>query len=125
MASGIFQRPLPDPTDEKTLLGLNAITTMKYTQSASTTRYATFKTEVKSGILVLSAGGATKHGLYIFGSTSAGAIGITAIHAPSQSGMNVNASGQTITVSNGSTNLYWLILMWNGDLPTISTTAPA
>lgn len=124
MASGTFQRPLPDPTDEKTLLGLSGITTMKYAQSASTTRYATFKTEIKSGILILSAGGTTKHGLYIFGSTSSGAIGITTIHAPSQSGMSVTASGQTITVSNGSSALYWLILMWNGDLPTISTTAP-
>lgn len=121
MASGTFERPLPDLADEKALLELSGIKAMQYTQSASTTRNLVFPSESKSGLLILASGNSLKHGLYIFGETTSGDIRLTAIVAPTQSGLSVSASSHTITIVNGSAGLYVTVLAFLGALPSVVT----
>lgn len=119
MASGSFERPLPDPAEEKALLGLSDVATQAYTIPASTTGTLKFITELKDGLLVLSAGDAGKRGLYIYGSTSTGGIALTTILAPTQSGLSVTASGNNILITNRSLALFALVLAFKGNLPTL------
>lgn len=120
MASGTFERPLPDPAEEKTLLGLNDLKSRSYQIPANTTGTLRFATELKDGLLVVSAGDAGKRGLYIYGSTTAGGIVLTAILAPTQSGLTVTASGNNITIVNKAFALFVLVLSFQGNLPTLT-----
>ncbi len=120
MASGTFERPLPDPAEEKALLGLNDIRSKCYQIPANTTGTLTFATELKDGILVLSAGDAGKRGMYIYGSTSVSGILLTTILAPTQSGLTVTASGNNIVIVNKTFALFVLVLPFQGGLPTLN-----
>ena len=120
MASGTFERPLPDPAEEKELLGLSDLQSKSYQISANTTGTLRFTTELKDGLLVLSAGDAGKRGLYIYGSTSTGGIALTSILTPTQSGLTVSASGNNIVINNGTLALFALVLAFKGGLPTLS-----
>lgn len=120
MASGTFARPLPDPAVEKVLLGLSDLLSQAYTIPASTTGTLRFITELKDGILVLSAGDTGKRGMYIYGSTSTGGIALTTILAPTQSGLTVSASGNNILIANGSLALFALVMAFKGGLPTLT-----
>lgn len=120
MASGTIARPLPDPAEEKVLLGLSDLLSQAYTIPASTTGTLRFATEIKDGLLVLSAGDTGKRGLYIYGSTSSGGIALTTILAPTQSGLSVAASGNNITVTNGTLALFALVMAFKGGLPTLN-----
>lgn len=119
MASGTFERPLPDPAEEKVLLGLSDLLSQAYTIPAGTTGTLRFITELKDGVLILSAGDTGKRGLYIYGSTSTGGIALTTILAPTQSGLTVTASGNNIAITNGSLALFALVLAFKGGLPTL------
>lgn len=121
MASGTFPRPLPDPAEEKALLGLSGAETASYQLPAGTTRHLAFATEIKDGVLIVSAGLATKRGMYIFGSTSSGAISITPILTPTQSGMSITSSGNNIVITNGTSDLFVLVIQYRGALPAVVT----
>ena len=121
MASGTISRPLPDPAEEKVLLGLSGASTASFQLPASTTRHLAFATEIKDGLLVVSAGLATKRGMYIFGSTSTGAISLTPILAPTQSGLSITASGNNIVVTNGTSDLFVLVIQYRGTMPSVIT----
>lgn len=120
MASGTFARPLPDPAEEKVLLGLGDLLSQAYTIPASTTGTLRFITELKDGLLVLSAGDTGKRGLYIYGSTSTGGIALTTILAPTQTGLTVTASGNNIVINNGTLALFALVMAFKGGLPALS-----
>lgn len=120
MASGSFERPLPDPAEEKVLLGLSDLKSKCYQIAANTTGTLGFVAELKDGLLVLSAGDTGKRGLYIYGSTSTGAIELTTILAPTQSGLTVTASGNNIAITNGTFALFVLVLAFKGGLPTLN-----
>lgn len=119
MASGTIARPLPDPAEEKVLLGLSDVVTQAFTIPASSTGTLKFVTELKDGLLVLSAGDTGKRGLYIYGSTSTGGIALTSILTPTQSGLSVAASGNNIVITNGTLALFALVLAFKGNLPTL------
>jgi hypothetical protein len=127
MASGTFERPLPDPAEEKALLGLSGLKCLSFDQDGNTTRYFSFAAEPKDGLLILSAGAAQagKRGMYIFGSTSSGAISLTPILAPAQSAVEATAAGNTIRIANGSSHVYVLILQYVGRLPSVTAVQPA
>lgn len=120
MASGTIARPLPDPAEEKVLLGLSDVVTQAYTIPASTVGTLKFVTELKDGLLVLSAGDTGKRGLYIYGSTSTGGIALTSILTPTQSGLTVSASGNNIVINNGTLALFALVMAFKGGLPTLN-----
>lgn len=120
MASGTFERPLPDPAEEKALLGLSDLKSKCYQIAANTTGTLRFTTEIKDGLLVLSAGDTGKRGLYIYGSTSTGGIALTTILAPTQSGLSVAASGNNIVITNGTLALFALVMAFKGGLPTLN-----
>lgn len=120
MASGTFERPLPDPAEEKALLGLSDLKSKSYQIAANTTGTLGFLTELKDGLLVLSAGDAGKRGMYIYGSTSVSGILLTTILAPTQSGLTVTASGNNITIVNKAFALFVLVLPFQGNLPTLT-----
>lgn len=120
MASGSFERSLPDPAEEKELLGLSDLKSKSYQIPANTTGTLGFVTELKDGILVLSAGDAGKRGMYIYGSTSVSGILLTTILAPTQSGLTVTASGNNITIVNKAFALFVLVLPFQGNLPTLT-----
>lgn len=120
MASGTFDRPMPDPAEEKALLGLSDLKSKCYQIAANTTGTLTFATELKDGILVLSAGDAGKRGMYIYGSTSVAGILLATILAPTQSGLTVTASGNNITIVNKAYALFALVLPFQGGLPTLT-----
>ncbi len=120
MASGTIARPLPDPAEEKVLLGLSDVVTQAYTIPASSTGTLRFITELKDGLLVLSAGDTGKRGLYIYGSTSTGGIALTSILTPTQSGLTISASGNNIVINNGTLALFALVLAFKGGLPTLT-----
>lgn len=120
MASGTFERPLPDTEDEKALLGLSDLKSKSYQILANVTGTLGFVTEIKDGLLVLSAGDAGKRGLYIYGSTSTGPMVLTTVIAPTQSGLTVSASGSNIVIVNKAYTLFALVLPFQGGLPTLS-----
>lgn len=120
MASGTFDRPLPDPAEEKVLLGLSDLKSKSYQIPANTTGTLGFVTELKDGLLVLSAGDAGKRGLYIYGSTSTGPMVLTTILAPTQSGLTVTASGNNIVIVNKTYALFVLAMPFQGGLPTLT-----
>ena len=121
MASGVFDRPLPNPGDERGLLSLGELKSVTFEVPASTTRNLTFSKELKDGLLVMGAGTVTKRGLYIYGSTSTGNISVTAILAPTQSGMSISVSGNDIVITNGSQALFVSAIPFKGNLPTLTT----
>ena len=120
MASGTIARPLPDPAEEKALLGLSDLQTKSYQIAANTTGTLGFSTGLKDGLLVVSAGDAGKRGLFIYGSTSTGAIVLTTILAPTQSGLTITASGNSIVIVNKTYALFALVLPFQGGLPTLT-----
>lgn len=120
MANGTIARPLPDPAEEKVLLGLSDVMTQAYTIPASTTGTLKFVTELKDGLLILSAGDTGKRGMYLYGSTSTGGIALTTILAPTQSGLSVTASGNNIAITNGTLALFALVLAFKGGLPSLA-----
>lgn len=120
MASGTGERPLGTPEQEKALLGLSDIKSKSYQILANTTGVLGFVTEIKDGLLVLSAGSPEKRGMYIYGSASSGGIELTTVLAPTQSGLTVSASGNNITIVNKANVLFVLVLPFQGGLPTLT-----
>lgn len=120
MANGTFERPLPDPAEEKVLLGLSDLKSKSYQIPANTTGTLGFATELKDGLLVVSAGDAGKRGMYIYGSTSTGGIVLTTILAPTQTGLTITASGNNIVIVNKTFALFVLVMPFQGSLPTLT-----
>lgn len=125
MASGSFERPLPDPAEEKALLGLSGINTISYDQNANTTRYIKFPSKPIDGILILSAGAGSgldsKRGIYVFGSTTTGSVSLTPVLASS---LTITGGSNYIAVANGTSHVYWAVIGFMGGQPTVETTQP-
>lgn len=124
MASGTFDRPLPDPADEKAMLGLSGINTISYDQDANTTRYIKFPTKPIDGMLILSAGAGsgldTKRGVYVFGSTTTGNVTLTPVL---QSSLTITGGSNYISIANGASHVYWAVISFMGGQPTVETSA--
>lgn len=121
MASGTFERPLPNPAGERSLLSLGEFKSATYEIPASSTRNLTFAKELKNGMLVMGAGATTKRGMFIYGSTTTGSITVTTVLAPTQSGLTVSASGNDIVITNGSNALFVCVMPFKGGLPSLTT----
>ena len=124
MASGTFQRPMPNTlTGERDLLGLSGIRASKVQIGASKTATFTFPTSgTQDGILVFAAGATSKRGMYIYGCTTTGAVAVTTVLAPTQTGLSVTGSGRTIVLVNGTSDLFACIISFQGSLPTVTQT---
>ena len=130
MASGIGERPLLSPTEEKSLMRLGGLTgVMRWEMTAGTTRYLVFDKQFKIGML--SSWGATsqaaKSGLYHLYSSSSSTITLTAVKAANYSGLTISPlNNQVIQIVNPSSSGYlWIaVLMFYGNLPAIQTTNP-
>lgn len=122
MASGTFDRPLPDPAEEKVLLGLSGINTLGYDQDANTTRYIKFPTKPIDGMLILSAGAGSgldaKRGVYVFGSTSTGNVTLTSVL---QSSLTITGGSNYIAIANGTSHVYWAVISFMGGQPTVES----
>lgn len=121
MASGTGTRSLPDPADERSLLGLDGTLSLKTLIPASKTATFAFPSSgPQDGILAFAAGSSAKRGMYIYGCTTAGSIVITTILAPTQSGLSVSGSGRNLVLVNGTADLYACIISFQGSLPTVT-----
>lgn len=122
MASGTGARPLPEPEEERELLGLGNLRSMTVEVTANTTKTFSFSTgEAKDGIVILSAANAEKRGLAIYGANSgSGNIALAAILSPSQSGLSIAASGRAFVVTNPSQSVFVCVMAFQGELPTVT-----
>lgn len=120
MASGTFERPLPNPADERSLLGLGEIRSLTIEMTANTSKTLTFNNLPRDGLIILSAGDASKRGLYIYGATTTGNVGLTAVHAPTQSGLSITTSGRSITIANPTLSLFVCLITTQNGLPSVS-----
>lgn len=122
MASGTGERPLPDPAEEKVLLGLSGINTLSYDQDANTTRYIKFPSKPIDGILILSAGAGTgldsKRGIYVFGSTTTGNVTLTSVL---QSSLTITGGSNYVSITNGASHVYWAVISFMGGQPTVES----
>ncbi len=128
MASGKIHRPALPRDDEVKLLGYDPYMRVgNDTISTSNARYYSFKKQLKSGIIFISEPNQYIFGVYGFGSTGSGSISVTELKRITYYDWSVSASGQVITIVPGSNqeNVHVTILMWRGDLPTISSTQPS
>lgn len=132
MASGTFERPLPDPSSEKSLLGLGGLSLSNYSLAANQTRYLVFKDQIKFGYLATfgyNANAGTKSGLYQLCCTSSGndPITLTAVKAVSYSGLAITPiSSKVVQITNpsGSGYLWVSVMLCYGDAPTLQSTLP-
>lgn len=131
MASGTGERPLPDPAQEKELLGLSGLRSMWFGVNANSTVYLKFPGNAqKYGVIFFDGAATTKRGMLQYGAGTNSAIHITQIVTPSQSGTSVAAGGNAsnnpvwVKVTNGTNYLYGMVLAYNGPLPTVETTQP-
>lgn len=99
--------------------------TIRYILAGDATRYFTFPAGTKAGMIILSGATSNKRAVYLYGSTSSGDVGFTAAFEPGTPGYTISASGQTVTIANGSNNVYVLLVAFNGGEPSISSTAPS
>ena len=121
MASGTFDRPLPDPADERALLGLSGLKAKTTEVSANQTATFAFPSSgTQDGLVILSAGNVGKRAMYIYGATTTGNVNLTEINAPTQSGLSVSASGRSIVVTNPSQAVFVCVLAFQGSLPTVT-----
>ena len=125
MASGTFERPLPDPADEGALLGLGGISgSMKFAFNANLTRYLVFPSGQKQGLLIIGSTGsfAGKWGVYMFFSSETGSISLQEVKAPTQTGLSVTGTSNTVvTIVNPGGTLYGGVICIRGGSPTLET----
>lgn len=129
MASGTFERPLPDPADEKALLGLDGFSgVMRAEIAPNVTRYLVFQSQHKDGLLITSTNGdsaSEKVGLYVFGSSASNTIAMTAIKAVTRTGLSITPLSNTvIQIVNPSGYMWLMVQMFYGDKPTLQSTLP-
>ena len=97
---------------------------MRLSVPSNETRYLSFLTEGKEGVLFVG-GASNKRSIYLFGSTSSGNVNLVPAFEPASMSITVSASGNVITLANGSTAARILVLMSYGALPSVQTTLPA
>lgn len=97
----------------------------RFNVPASSTRYLSFPSGLKNGIIFTS-GASNKRGVYIYGSTSSSGVNKTDIYAITQSGTGISetANANYLTITNGSTGMYVLVIAYFGSLPTLESTLP-
>lgn len=125
MATGVFDRPLPDPTDEKSLLGLNNTYVITERQVAGGgVRYINFPTSdyYRQGFVIIGGGSSAKTGLYIFNGTNSSNFHVEAITAPSAGGVERDTNNRLKVTNGPSAVLNITVISTFGDKPTITST---
>lgn len=133
MASGTFERPLPDPADESALLapqlGLGGISgSAVFSFAANLTRYLVFPSGQKQGLLIIGSTSSfsAKWGLYMYYSSASGTISLQPVLAPTQTGLAVAGTSNTVvTIVNPGGALYGGAICIRGGSPTLETALPA
>ena len=130
MASGTFARPLPDPAEEKALLGLTqSFSAVRFSMEANTTVYISLPTPsgnvFRQGLVLIGGSAATKSGIYIYNGTNTTNLHVDTVLAASYSGVSVTKGGNTyLKVTNGTTALIGTIICGWGDRPVVTSTQP-
>lgn len=129
MASGTFERPLPDPEIERSLLGLGGFGgVMRFEVPNNSTRYLVFASGYKAGLLATGGYGGShddKSGLYTLDSGSSAIISLPPIKAVTRTGLTITPLNNTvIQIVNPSGYLWGVLLMSFGTTPTLETTNP-
>ena len=132
MASGVGERPLPDPASEKSLLGLGGFTwTLRCEVPNNSTRYLVFPSWYKGGLLAVGGYGGShddKAGLYILDSGTSGAnasLSLPPVKAATRTGLAITPLNNTvIEIVNPGGYLWGGVMMFYGDKPTLQTTNP-
>lgn len=126
MASGTINRPTLPRGDEVKYLGYSDYTRVKcFASVTAATRYFVFTTQMKSGMIIISHDDPTLCGCYMFGSSGSGSISLSAKKAITKSGWSVTASSNYIKIVCGTNSSVWfMVIMWRGNLPTFTTTQP-
>ena len=129
MASGVGERPLPNPSSERSLLGLGGFAgVMKFEVPNNSTRYLVFSSGYKAGLLVTGGYGGSyddKAGLYTVTSAASAIISLPAIKAATKTGLTITPLSNTvIEIVNPGGYLWGGVMMFYGDKPTSQTTNP-
>ena len=129
MASGVGERPLPDPASEKALIGLNGFAGVaKFEVPNNSTRYLVFPSSYKAGLLSVGGYGSSydnKAGLYTVDSGSSATISLVPIKAATYSGLTITPLNNTVIQITNPAGYLWVgVLMFYGGVPTLSTTNP-
>ena len=129
MASGVGERPLPDPASEKSLLGLGGVNgIMRFEVPNNSTCYLVFPSGYKGGLLAVGGYGGShddKAGLYTVTSAASAIISLPAIKAVTRTGLTITPLNNTvIEIVNPGGYLWGGLLMFYGEKPTLSTTNP-
>lgn len=131
MASGAFERPLPDPASERSILGLGGFGgVMRFEIPNNSTRYLVFASGYKTGLLVVGGYGGThddKAGLYILDSSSGSSatISLPPVKSPTRTGLTITPLNNTvIQIVNPGGYLWGTVMMFLGSAPTLETTNP-
>lgn len=130
MASGTGERPLPDINQEKGLMGISGLRgAYCFEVPNSATRYLVFPSGYKGGLLVTGSYSTSynKFSLYILQSGSTQTLQLSDIKVPTQSGVTITATNNTvITITNSASGYLWGgVLMFFGSSPTLETTLPS
>ena len=125
MASGTFDRPLPDPVEEKMLLnlgGINVVTTEVSTNGTGYINIPRNSSALRTGIIILACGVANGSGMYIYGrgTQSSASIQLTAIKAPTLSGVSVSVVGNDVVIETPTYQVV-RIIYFTGGAPTVSS----
>lgn len=127
MASGTFQRPLPDPADEKKLLDIGGtyIVTERQVPGGGT-RYINFPTSdyYRQGFVIIGGGLAAKTGLYIFNGTNSSNLHVEAILSPTSGygSVAIDTTNRLKVTNPLSTVQNITVISTFGGKPTITST---
>lgn len=124
MASGTFQRPLPDPADEKKLLDFGGTYVVTERQvAASGIRYINFPTSdyYRQGFVIIGGGNSGKTGLYIFNGTNNNNFHVESITTPSTGSVERDTNNR-LKVTNGASGVLNItVIATFGGKPTITS----
>ena len=127
MASGTFQRPLPDPEDEKKLLDIGGTYVVTERQvPGGGTRYINFPTSdyYRQGFVIIGGGRSEKTGLYIFNGTNSSNFHVKAVLSPSSGyGSVAIDTNNRLKVENPQSTVQNItVISTFGGKPTITST---
>lgn len=128
MSTGKIHKPELPLTDKQAFLGLNNFNTRIYDHATTTTElYCNFAAnEDVAGILFTSSGYAEDRGMYIFGSNKKKGITLYTVLKATGTNWTISATGSSsLKMTNGTRHRYYLFIVFQGSLPTITTTAPS
>ena len=128
MASGIGERPLGTPTEEKALLQLTGWNIVGYEFSSGTAyiHIPRNPNAMRTGLIIFVGGYAGSSGVYFFSrrTQASSTLLIDAIKAPTRSTVSMSVSGDDVVLTS---DVYQVVkvVYFTGGAPTVSNTPSA